>query len=121
MMCLLSLGRNDLWRYMSAYAYPESCDGGLTLDISNRLLEDLLQSLGVLQLLVDLRNHGLGEFPLLALLDLPFIPNPRVQHSLSFGGESRLLFQLVRLSLKLRGFLHVRVSSSSVVSTSYEE
>lgn len=79
----------------------------LTLDISNGLLEDLLENLGVLQLLGDLRNDGLGELLLLALLDLAFVADPGIEDSLGLGGESSLLLKLESLGLELSGFLPI--------------
>ena len=49
-----------------------------TLDISHALRQDLLQNLGVLQLLLDLGNDGISQLLLLALLDLAFVTDPRV-------------------------------------------
>ena len=77
----------------------------LTLNVSNRLLEDLLQGLGVLQLLLDLGDYGIGKFPLLASLDLALVSNPRVQDVLRLGGKSRRLLKLIGLRLELGGFL----------------
>lgn len=82
----------------------------LTLNISNALLKDLLEDLGVLKLLLDLGNDGLGELTLLALLDLAFVANPRVKDGLGLGGQSGALFELISLSLKLGGFLQQRIS-----------
>ncbi|KAI9171288.1 nucleolar complex protein [Paramyrothecium foliicola] len=78
---------------------------GLTLDIGNALLQDLLQDLGVLQLLLDLGNNGSSELLLLALLNLTLVANPGIEDGLGLSGQSSLLFQLECLSLKLGGFL----------------
>jgi len=77
----------------------------LTLDIGHALLEDLLESLGVLQLLLDLGDDALGQLLLLALLNLALVADPRVKHGLGLGSQSRLLVELVGLSLELGGLL----------------
>ena len=81
-----------------------------TLDVRHALLQDLLQRLGVLQLLLHLGDDALGELPLLALLDLALVPHPRVQHALGLGRQRRPLLELVRLGLELGGFLDATVS-----------
>lgn len=77
----------------------------LTLHISDALLKNLLEGLGVLELLSNLGNNVLGQFLLLALLDLAFVSHPRVQNSLGLGSQCSLLLELVSLSLKLGSFL----------------
>lgn len=77
----------------------------LTLNIGNTLLKDLLQNLGVLELLLNLADDGLGKFALLALLDLALVAHPGLQNLLGLGGQSSALLELVGLSLKLSGFL----------------
>lgn len=77
----------------------------LTLNISNALLQDLLQNLGVLKLLLDLGNDGLGKLTLLALLDLVLVANPRVENLLGLGSKGGALLELVGLGLELGGFL----------------
>lgn len=79
--------------------------GELTLDIGNTLLKDLLQDLGVLKLLLDLADDGLGKLALLALLDLALVAHPGLQNLLGLGGQSSALLELVGLGLKLGGFL----------------
>ena len=82
-------------------------DGGkLTLNIGNALLEDLLQNLGVLQLLVDLANDSLSKLLLLTLTDLALVAHPRVENLLGLGSDRSTLLQLVGLSLQLGSFLH---------------
>lgn len=76
-----------------------------TLDISHALRQDLLQDLGVLQLLLDLGNDGIRQLLLLALLDLALVTDPRVQDGLGLGSQGGLLLQLICLSLEPRGFL----------------
>jgi len=71
----------------------------LTLNIRHALLQNLVQHLGVLQLLLHLGNDSLGELLLLALLDLTLVANPRIQNVLGLGGQRRALFQLIGLSL----------------------
>jgi hypothetical protein len=61
------------------------------LDVGNALGQDLLQDLGVLELFGDLCDDAVGEFFLLSLLDLAFVADPRVKHSLRLGGQERLL------------------------------
>lgn len=87
---------------MDQYTKPQ---GKRTFDISHALRQDLLQDLGVLQLLLDLGNDGIGQLLLLALLDLTLVTNPRVQDGLGLGSQSGLLLQLVSFGLELRGFL----------------
>ena len=77
----------------------------LTLNISNALLQNLLQNLGVLELLLDLCNDALGQLLLLADLDLSLISNPRIQDRLGLCGECGGLLELVCLGFKLGGFL----------------
>lgn len=77
----------------------------LTLNISDALVQNLLQNLGVLKLLLNLGNDGLGEFLLLPLLDLALITNPRVEDALSLSSERSLLLKLVCLGLEGSGFL----------------
>lgn len=77
----------------------------LTLNISNALLKDLLENLGVLEFLVDLANDGLGKLTLLALFNLALVTHPRVKNRLGLGSKGSALLQLVSLGLKLGGFL----------------
>ena len=84
--------------------------GQRTLDISDALLKYLLKGLGVLELLLDLGDDGLGQLPLLPLLDLTLVAHPRIQHSLSLGGQSGGLLELVGLGLKLGSFLSASIS-----------
>lgn len=85
----------------------------LTLNISNALVEDLLEGLGVLELLLDPANDGVGKLTLLALLDLALVANPRVKNLLGLGSDSSTLLELVSLGFKLGGFLHGRLASLS--------
>lgn len=93
---------------VSSLPQPGISNRKLTLNISHALLENLLQDLGVLQLLLDLGDDALGELPLLPLLDLALVPHPRIQDSLGLGSQRRLLLELIGLSLELGGFLRVR-------------
>lgn len=79
--------------------------GEHTLDVGNALLEDLLERLGVLELLLDLGDDALGKFLLLALLDLALVADPRVEDGLGLGGQGGLLLELVGLRLELGGLL----------------
>lgn len=75
------------------------------LDVSNALLQNLLQNLGVLELLLDLGDDGLSELRLLALLDLALVADPGVENSLGLGGQGSLLLELESLGLESGGFL----------------
>lgn len=86
----------------------------LTLNISNTLLEDLLENLGVLKLLVDLGNDGLGKLALLALLDLALVAHPGVKDLLGLGGEGSTLLEFVDLGLELGGFLEQIVNDRGI-------
>jgi hypothetical protein len=77
----------------------------LTLNISNALLEDLLENLGVLELLLDLADDGLGKLTLLALLNLALVADPGVEDSLGLSSKGGALLELVGLSLELGGLL----------------
>jgi hypothetical protein len=84
--------------------------GDDAVDVGNGLVEDLLEGLGVLELLVNLGDDGVGELLLLAGLDGTLVANPRVEDDLGLVGEVDLLLELVSLSLELSGFLIERVS-----------
>jgi hypothetical protein len=88
----------------------------LTLNICYALLENLLEHLGVLQLLLHLGDNIVGQLLLLTLLDLTLIADPRVQDRLSLSSQRSLLFKLVCLGLKLGSLLYfknrVRLSRS---------
>jgi hypothetical protein len=75
------------------------------LNIRNALLKDLLQNLGVLELLLDLGNNGRGELLLLALLNLALVTHPGLKDRLGLSGDGGLLLELESLGLKLGGFL----------------
>jgi hypothetical protein len=81
-----------------------------TLNVRDTLLQNLLEDLGVLELLLDLGDNALGELLLLPLLDLALVPHPRVQHRLGLRGQRRLLLELISLGLELGGFLDIPVS-----------
>lgn len=78
---------------------------GHTLNICHALGEDLLQHLGVLELLLDLGDDALGQLPLLALLDLALVADPGVEDGLGLGSQGGLLLELVGLGLELGGLL----------------
>lgn len=61
------------------------------LDVGDALGQDLLQDLGVLELFGDLCDDAIGEFFLLALLDLAFVADPGVEHGLRLRGQEGLL------------------------------
>jgi len=104
---LLGLGRHDAYKERLAVFSPNlgETSSELTLNISDALLQDLLQNLGVLELLLDLANDGIGKLLLLALLDLALVADPRVQNLLGLGGQSSALLELVSLSLQLGSLL----------------
>lgn len=77
-----------------------------TLDISYALLQNLLQNLGVLELLLDLGDDGGGQLLLLALLDLALVADPGVEDGLGLGSQGGLLLELESLSLKLGSLLY---------------
>ena len=77
----------------------------LTHNVGNALLKDLVEGLGVLELLLDLGNDALGELLLLADLDLALVADPGVKDGLGLGGEGSLLLGLVGLGLELGGLL----------------
>ena len=79
--------------------------GDDALDIGNGLVEDLLEGLGVLELLADLGNDGVGELLLLAGLDGTLVADPGVEDGLGLVSEVDLLLELVSLGLELGGFL----------------
>ena len=83
----------------------------LTLNISNALLKDLLENLGVLKLLLDFADDALGKLTLLALLNLALVANPGVENLLSLGSQGSALLNLVGLGLKLSGFLYIPLAS----------
>lgn len=89
---------------------------GRTLDFSDALLKNLLQDLGVLELLLDLGDDGGGELLLLALLNLAFVADPGVEDGLGFSGNGRLLLELVCLGFELGGFLAKDMYCQSAVS-----
>jgi len=87
------------------------CTKVLTLNVSDALLEDLLEGLGVLELLLDLGNDAGSELLLLALLDLGLVADPRVKDGLGLSGKSSLLLELVGLGLEA-GSLLLEISAS---------
>ena len=76
-----------------------------TLNLCNTLVENLLESLGVFEVLVNLGNDAVRQLFLLASLLLALVAHPRVENCLGLGSKSSLLLELVSLSLKLSGFL----------------
>lgn len=81
---------------------------GRTLNICHALGEDLLQHLGVLELLLDLGNDALRQLALLALLDLALVADPGVEDGLGLSSQSSLLLELVGLGLELGGLLQTK-------------
>mgnify|MGYP007098528139 CR=1 FL=1 len=76
-----------------------------TLNVSDALVKDLLEGLGVVELLLNLGDDGLGKLLLLPLLDLTLVADPRVEDGLGLGGDGGLLLELESLSLELGGLL----------------
>ena len=76
-----------------------------TLNVSNALVKNLLENFGVVELLLNLGDDGLGKLALLPLLDLSLVTHPRVQNTLGLGGDVNALLKLESLGLKLGGFL----------------
>lgn len=87
--------------------------GRLTLNIRNALLEDLLENLGVLKLLVDLADNGVGKLNLLALANLALVAHPRVENLLGLSSNGGALLELVSLRLELGGFLNWKERKTS--------
>lgn len=83
-----------------------------TLDVGDALLEDLLESLGALELLLHLGDDALRELLLLALLHLALVADPRVKDGLGLGGEGGLLLELEGLGLDLGSLLEGIVSTN---------
>jgi hypothetical protein len=76
-----------------------------TLNVGDALVKDLLEGLGVLELLLDLGDNGLGKLALLPLLDLALVADPGVEDRLGLVGDGGLLLKLESLGLKLGGLL----------------
>jgi hypothetical protein len=76
-----------------------------TLNVRDALVKDLLEGLGVLELLLDLGDDGLGKLALLPLLDLALVADPGVEDRLGLGGNGGLLLELESLGLELGGLL----------------
>jgi hypothetical protein len=113
---------NELGQYMLKMLMPPSPGSGQrslyfvstlpmtdtaarTLNIGDALVENLLECLGVLKLLLDLGNDGLGKLLLLPLLDLALVADPRVENNLGLVGNGGLLLELESLGLELGGLL----------------
>lgn len=113
---LLGLGRDNLCIYWLVTCHNNRFRTRQvlkhTLNIGNALLQNLLQDLGVLQLLLDLGNDGSGELLLLALLNLALVADPGLENRLGLGGQGSLLLELVGLSLELGGFLRSPMSAT---------
>ena len=65
----------------------------------------MLEGLGVVELLLNLGDDGLGKLLLLPLLDLALVADPRVEDRLGLGGDGSLLLKLKSLGLELGGLL----------------
>jgi hypothetical protein len=92
----------------------------LTLDISDALVEDLLEDLGVFELLLNLGDDGVRELTLLPLLDLAFVAHPGVEDRLGLLNKSSLLLQLIGLGLQLGGFLREVSFSTQMIRVESE-
>jgi hypothetical protein len=84
----------------------------LTLNVGNALLKDLVEGLGVLELLLDLGNDALGKLLLLADLDLALVADPGVKDSLGLSRKSSLLLGLVGLGLELGSLLFLVLANA---------
>jgi hypothetical protein len=76
-----------------------------TLDVSDALVQDLLEGARVLQLLLNLGDDRLGKLALLPLLDLALVADPRIENSLGLERNGGLLLELESLSLELGSLL----------------
>lgn len=102
----LGLGRHDACKSVSTcLSICTRNPVAHTLNISNALLEDLLENLGVLKLLLDLADDGLSKLTLLALLNLALVTDPGLEDGLGLSGKGGALLELVGLSLELGGLL----------------
>lgn len=79
--------------------------GRHTFNVSNALLQNLLEDFGILELFRNLGNDGVCKLFLLSGFDLAFVPYPRVEDSFCFCCQRRLLLQLKGLRLELGRFL----------------
>ena len=64
-----------------------------------------MENLGVLELLLDLADNGLGKLALLALSHLSLVADPRLKDLLGLSSKGSTLLKLISLSLKAGGFL----------------
>jgi hypothetical protein len=76
-----------------------------TLNVRNALVKDLLEGLGVLELLLNLGDDGLRKLLLLPLLNLALVADPRVEDGLGLGSDGGLLLKLESLCLELGSLL----------------
>jgi hypothetical protein len=111
-LCLLG---DDPW-ILSVLVWSIACPER-TLNVRDALVKDLLEGLGVLKLLLDLGNNGLGKLALLPLLDLALVADPGVEDRLGLVGNGGLLLELESLGLKL-GSLLLDCQSSATDATS---
>lgn len=81
------------------------------LDLSDRIVQDLLLQLLVLERVLHLLDHRSGQLALLLLPLARLETNPRVEHRLDLGGERRLLSKFKHLLLGLSRLLGHRVES----------
>jgi hypothetical protein len=105
MVYLSLLGNNAYHKVSLCISVNQWRAHKLTLNIGNALLKDLVEGLGVLELLLDLGNDALGKLLLLADLDLALVADPGVKNSLGLSRKSSLLLGLVGLGLELGGLL----------------
>lgn len=116
---IAAFGQQFLNQKISSIQCSTPTPDELTLDISNTLLQDLLQGFGVLQLFGDLADDRLGKLALLPCLDLSFISHPRIQYRLGLCCQSSSLLELKGFGLEICGFLKENSVSPSVVTTPY--
>ena len=76
-----------------------------TINLRNRVLQDVSLSLLITKTLEHVVNNSLGELSLLALLLLLLVPHPAVKHGLELRREGDLLALNKGLRFELRGLL----------------
>ncbi len=79
----------------------------LTFHLRNGAKKDFTLGLFVLDRSKDLVDHSLGEFSLLALLQLLFVADPAVQYGFDLGRDGNLLLLNKGFCFEFCGFLDV--------------
>jgi hypothetical protein len=119
MVYLSLLGNNAYHKVSLCISVNQWRAHKLTLNIGNALLKDLVEGLGVLELLLDLGNDALGKLLLLADLDLALVADPGVKNSLGLSRKSSLLLGLVGLGLELGGLLFWVLANAPFLSPAF--